>query len=85
MLISPDFEHKKTIEGCLKVIDQSVERCKAITHRLLGFARRADVHAESLQVNDVIKEVMQFLENSMMHSRIRLELQAAGRSSSYQQ
>ncbi len=75
ILISPDFEHKKAIEGCLKVIDQSVDRCKAITHRLLGFARRADIHSEVLQVNDVIKEVMQFLENSLMHSRIRLELQ----------
>ena len=74
ILISPDFEHKKAIEGCLKVIDQSVERCKAITHRLLGFARRADVHNEIMQVNDVIKEVMQFLENSLLHSRIRLEL-----------
>ena len=38
MLLSPDFEHKATISGCLKVIDQSVDRCKAITHRLLGFA-----------------------------------------------
>ncbi len=75
ILLSPDFEHKKTIEGCLMVINQSVERCKAITHRLLGFARRADVHNEILQVNDVIKEVIQFLENSMMHSRIRIELQ----------
>jgi two-component system NtrC family sensor kinase len=72
--LSPDFEHKQTINNCLKVIDQSVERCKAITHRLLGFARRADVHSESLQVNDVIQEVIQFLENSMMHNRIRLEL-----------
>ena len=75
ILISPDFEHKKAIEGCLKVIDQSVDRCKAITHRLLGFARRADVHNEALQVNDVVREVMQFLDNSLMHSRIRLELQ----------
>ena len=74
IFISPDFEHKETIKGCLKVIDQSVERCKAITHRLLGFARRSDVHSESLQVNDVIKEVIQFLENSMMHSRIQIEL-----------
>jgi len=73
--ISPEFEYKKDIEACLKGIDQSVERCKAITHRLLGFARRAEVHCESLQVNEVIKEVMLFLENSMMHSRIRLELQ----------
>lgn len=73
--ISPDFDRKDTIMSCLKGIDQSVERCKAITHRLLGFARRADIHCESLQVNNVIKEVMQFLDNSMMHSRISLSLQ----------
>jgi two-component system NtrC family sensor kinase len=73
--ISPDFEHKETILGCLRGIDKSVERCKAITHRLLGFARRADVHNETLQVNDILKEVLVFLENSMMHSRIKVELQ----------
>ncbi len=73
--ISPEFEHKETILGCLKSIDTSVERCKAITHRLLGFARRADVHNETLQVNDILKEVLVFLENSMMHSRIKVELQ----------
>jgi two-component system NtrC family sensor kinase len=73
--ISPDFEHKETILGCLRGIDKSVERCKAITHRLLGFARRADVHNETLQVNDILKEVLVFLENSMMHSRIKVDLQ----------
>jgi two-component system NtrC family sensor kinase len=73
--ISPAFEHKETIFGCLRGIDKSVERCKAITHRLLGFARRADVHNEILQVNDILREVLVFLENSMMHSRIRVDLQ----------
>ena len=45
LLISPDFEHKETVFDCLRGIDKSVERCKAITHRLLGFARRSDVHS----------------------------------------
>jgi two-component system NtrC family sensor kinase len=75
LLISPDFEHKETIFGCLREVDKSVERCKTITHRLLGFARRSDVHSERLQVNKIVEEVLQFLENSMMHSRIRVELQ----------
>lgn len=75
LLITADFEHRETIEHCLKGINESVERCKAITHRLLGFARRADVHNEELQVNDIIREVMLFLENSMMHSRIQIDLQ----------
>jgi two-component system NtrC family sensor kinase len=72
--ISPDFEHKNTVLGCLRGIDKSVERCKAITHRLLGFARRADVHNETLQVNDILKEVLIFLENSMIHTRIQVDL-----------
>ncbi len=74
MLLSPEFQHKEAIHECLQVIDQSVDRCKAITHRLLGFARRSDVQYEKVQVNDVIQEVMQFLENSMLHNRIGLEL-----------
>lgn len=75
LLISPDFEHKDTIYDCLRGIDSSVERCKAITHRLLGFARRADLQCEPLQVNNILKEVLQFLENSMLHSRIKVDLQ----------
>jgi two-component system NtrC family sensor kinase len=70
-----DFEHKETIQNCLQVINQSIDRCKAITHRLLGFARRTDVHPEILQVNDIIKEVLMFLDNSMTYSRININLQ----------
>ena len=75
LMSSADFEHKETIQGCLKVINQSIERCKAITHRLLGFARRTDVRQEILQVNDVIKEVLTFLDNSMTFRKIAIKLQ----------
>lgn len=71
--ISPSFQHKETIQNCLNGVDRSVERCKAITHRLLGFARRSDVHRENLQVNDILSEVLLFLENSMIHNRIHVE------------
>jgi two-component system NtrC family sensor kinase len=72
--ISSDFEYKDTIKNNLGGISQSVDRCKAITHRLLGFARRTDVAEEPLQVNDIIGEVLQFLDNAMLYNRIRLEL-----------
>jgi len=72
--MSNDFEYKDTIKNNLGGITQSVDRCKAITHRLLGFARRTDVTEESLQVNDIIGEVLQFLDNAMLYSRIKLEL-----------
>ena len=72
--ITSDFEHKETIMHSLKSIDASVERCKAITHRLLGFARRTEVLFETLNVNEIIEEVLQFLENSMRYNRIKVDL-----------
>ncbi len=71
---SSDFDQKPMILDSLKSINNSVERCKAITHRLLGFARRTEVLFEHLGVNETIKEVLQFLENSMMYNRIKLDL-----------
>lgn len=72
--MSADFEQKQMIVNSLKSIDNSVERCKAITHRLLGFARRTDVLFEHVSINETIKEVLLFLENAMMYNRIKLEL-----------
>ncbi len=75
MSISGDFENKNIMTESLQVINQSVGRCKAITHRLLGFARQSAVTDEDVQINQVIKEVLVFLENSMIHSRIKPHLQ----------
>ena len=72
--ISSDFEHKETVLLSLRSIDASVERCKAITHRLLGFARRSEVLFETLNVNEIIREVLQFLDNSMIYNRIKIDL-----------
>lgn len=69
-----DFAHKDTINTSLRVVNESVDRCKAITHRLLGFARRTDVYEEQLDVNDIIREVLQFLDNSIRYNKIQLEL-----------
>jgi two-component system NtrC family sensor kinase len=74
LMSEADFDHKGTIQSSLKVVNQSVDRCKAITHRLLGFARRTDVHAEQLDINEIIREVLQFLDNAMLYNRIKLEL-----------
>ena len=58
-------------------IQHSVERCKTITHRLLGFARRMEVQFELLNVNDVIKEVLGFLEKEYLYRNIDIRLQLA--------
>lgn len=75
LLLSPDFDHKNVIQENLLGIYKSVDRCKAITHRLLGFARRTDIHSEAMQINEVITEVLQFLENAMVYNRISIDMQ----------
>jgi len=56
---------------------KSVERCKTITHRLLGFARRMEVQVEALDVNEVVLEVLGFLEKEMLHRNIETRLHLA--------
>lgn len=73
--ITPDFDYKDTIRKNLEGVAQSVDRCKAITHRLLGFARRTEVTAQPLSINEIVQEVLQFLDNAMLYNRIKLELQ----------
>lgn len=75
LAITPDFEHKKTITGCLEGIGRSVTRCSTITHRLLGFAKRQEVKNQKLQINDILEEVMVFLDNSMLTNRIKIDAQ----------
>ncbi len=72
---SEDFDNKKKYKDTLKGIHSSVERCKVITHRLLGFARKMDSINEILNINSIIKEVMGFLEKDALFSHITFNMQ----------
>jgi two-component system, NtrC family, sensor kinase len=56
---------------------QSVERCKKITHRLLGFARRMEVIYEKVSLNDLIVEVLGFLEQDALFRKVKIEMNLA--------
>lgn len=51
-----------------------MNRCRTITHRLLGFSRRMDVGHDAIDVNDAVKEVLGFLEKEIMYRNIGLTL-----------
>jgi len=55
-------------------IFDSVNRCRKITHRLLGFSRRVDTGRDTIDMNDTIKEVIGFIEKEVLYRNIRLEL-----------
>ena len=73
----PEFIHREKFLALTSSILQSVDRVKNITHRLLGFARRMDVQFELLSLNEVVQEVLTFLEKEAFHRSIHLELDLA--------
>ncbi|MFZ2088705.1 MAG: cache domain-containing protein, partial [Desulfobaccales bacterium] len=74
---TPDFPKKDRLLPLTGAILQSVDRCRTITQRLLGFARRMDVTIQMLSMNDVIEEVLGFLEKEALYRNIDLQLNLA--------
>ncbi len=72
--LTPDCPQRAKLLSLTGPILQSVDRCRTITQRLLGFARRMDVSVELLNLNEVIEEVLGFLEKEALHRNIDLQL-----------
>ncbi len=67
-------QNKEKFLGTLDVIFENVNRCRTITHRLLGFARRTDISYAVIDVNDAVREVIGFLEKEILYRNIHLKL-----------
>jgi two-component system, NtrC family, sensor kinase len=67
-------QHKEKFMALIGGIFDGVNRCRTITHRLLGFSRRMDISHDAIDINDVVKEVIGFLGKEIEYRDIRLEL-----------
>jgi two-component system NtrC family sensor kinase len=75
-LAEHDMHHDKDkLMRSVSQILNSVSRCRNITHRLLGFARRIGVQYEMLDVNEVLMETLGFLEKEAQHRDLSIEFQ----------
>jgi two-component system NtrC family sensor kinase len=72
-----DFEKKEKFSALVGDIMQSVRRCRTITHRLLGFAKRMEVEIENLDLNELLEEVLGFLEKEALYRNIYIGLELA--------
>lgn len=75
--LDAQFRNKDKFIALITSIIKSVERCRSITHRLLGFARHMEFQLETLDLNDLIQETLGFLENEALFRNIDLQLQLA--------
>jgi len=71
--MAEDSSYKKKYLQLLGSIHSAVHRCRSITHRLLGFARRMDVTPEVIDMNDLLREVLGFLEKEAFHRSVKIE------------
>lgn len=67
-----DFPKRDMFEAQLTAITAAVKRCRDITQRMLGFARRMDVKIENLNVNEMVRETLTFLEKEALHRKVRI-------------
>ena len=72
-----EFKDREKFLALTDAIINSVERCRSITHRLLGFARRMEPHIENLDINEVIRETVGFVEKEAGYRNLDLRLQLA--------
>ena len=77
LAMTADFEQKQNITSQIEGITGSVNRCRTITHRLLGFARRMDITIEPLNLNEAIQETIEFLKSDILTKSAQLDLNFA--------
>ncbi|SIO31203.1 sensor histidine kinase [Halodesulfovibrio marinisediminis] len=71
---APETELTGMLNRQIGGITSSVERCSVITHRLLGFARKVEPKKEWLDINEVVREVLEFLEKELTKRSISINL-----------
>jgi signal transduction histidine kinase len=75
--ISPMLDavpQKDKIVKLTNAILNSINRCSAITHRLLGFAKRMDLQTEPIDLESLIKEVLGFLGREVEHKNVAVNI-----------
>ena len=65
----------KEYERALSQIQVQGRRCKEITHKLLGFARRGEAPSQPVQINDLVGEVLGILERPASYANVVIKRQ----------
>jgi len=68
------YSHDDKLIGLIDAIIASVNRCSRITQRLLRFARHMDVRIEATDLEELIREVLGFLEKEAEYRSIAVSV-----------
>ena len=75
-LIDDEFvktsQHGELFSENVRKIQRHVDRTREITHRLLGFARRMEPQHDNVNINEVTREALSFIESEAAFRQIEL-------------
>ncbi len=72
--LKAEFPDRDKFLGLTDAVTKAVERCRGITHRMLGFAKRMEVKIEILDVNEIITETLEFLNKEASYRNVDIRL-----------
>jgi len=67
-------QNRDTFLHLVKGIFDNVDRCRKITHRLLGFSKKTDAAYKPMDLNVAVKEALEFADREIVHKSIVLKL-----------
>lgn len=67
-----NFPNSDKFMAITNSITSSVERCSKVTRRLLGFAKRMENKVETIDLGDLLKEVVGFQSTEVKHRNINI-------------
>ncbi len=74
LIIKKEYGKDDTLAGSIDVILSSVQRCGRITKRLLGFARHMKLSIQSVHLEEMFQEVLEFLHKEAEYRTIAISL-----------
>jgi signal transduction histidine kinase len=75
--LGSDFAGKDKALESTQALMRAVDRCTAITHRLLGFAKHMDVEMEPIDVEALLREVLGFLDKEASYRKVSIDWRVA--------
>ena len=72
--IDSEIRDRHDFLSIIDSINNSINRCKAITHRLLGFAKQMDVQLETLEITEVVRDTVSFIEREAHLRNIKIDI-----------
>jgi signal transduction histidine kinase len=78
LLMSKETPPREKLVELVDSVLRSAERCGGITHRLLGFAKHMEVRRDTIELDQLLIEVLGFLEKEAAYRSIQVDFDFPG-------